>query len=149
LMRENLTNEDLLVIAGDNLFQQPLRDFVTAAKHSAATVAVHNVGNLEAMKKYGTVAVDKNGVITNFEEKPEKPKSTLAAVALYYYSREVLPLLTTYLAAGNNPDQPGLFLQWLYTRKPVNTFEIKGPWLDIGSKETLVKANEIFAKIKT
>jgi glucose-1-phosphate thymidylyltransferase len=149
LMRENLTNEDLLVIAGDNLFQQPLRDFVTAAKHSAATVAVHNVGNLEAMKKYGTVTVDKNGVITNFEEKPEKPKSTLAAVALYYYSREVLPLFTTYLAAGNNPDQPGLFLQWLYTRKPVNTFEIKGRWLDIGSKETLVKANEIFAKIKT
>ena len=147
LMRENLTNEDLLVIAGDNLFQQPLRDFVNAAKHSAATVAVHNVGNLEAMKKYGTVTVDENGVITNFEEKPEKPKSTLAAVALYYYSREVLPLFTTYLAAGNNPDQPGLFLQWLYTRKPVNTFEIKGRWLDIGSKETLENADKVFAKL--
>lgn len=146
LMRENLTGEDLLVIAGDNLFQQSLREFVNAAKHSAATVAVHNVGNLEAMKKYGTVAVDKNGVITNFEEKPEKPKSTLAAVALYYYSREVLPLFTTYLAAGNNPDQPGLFLQWLYTRKPVNTFEIKERWLDIGSKETLEDADKIFAK---
>ena len=149
LMRENLTDEDLLVIAGDNLFQQPLSDFVNAAKHSAATVVVHDVGNLEAMKKYGTVTVDKNGVITNFEEKPEKPKSTLAAVALYYYSRDVLPLFTTYLAAGNNPDQPGLFLQWLYTRKPVNTFEIKGRWLDIGSKETLKSADEIFAKIKS
>lgn len=149
LMRENLTDEDLLVIAGDNLFQQPLSDFVNAAKHSAATVAVHDVGNLEAMKKYGTVTVDKNGVITNFEEKPEKPKSTLAAVALYYYSRDMLPLFTTYLAAGNNPDQPGLFLQWLYTRKPVNTFEIKGRWLDIGSKETLKSADEIFAKIKS
>ncbi len=148
LMRENLTDEDLLVIAGDNLFQQPLSDFVNAAKHSAATVAVHDVGNLEAMKKYGTVTVDKSGVITNFEEKPEKPKSTLAAVALYYYSRDMLPLFTTYLAAGNNPDQPGLFLQWLYTRKPVNTFEIKGRWLDIGSKETLKSADEIFAKIK-
>jgi len=147
LMRENLTDEDLLVIAGDNLFQQPLRDFVNAAKHSAATVAVHEVGNLEAMKKYGTVTVDKNGVITNFEEKPEKPKSTLAAVALYYYSREALPLFTTYLAAGNNPDQPGLFLQWLYPRKPVNTFEIKGRWLDIGSKETLENADKVFAKL--
>lgn len=149
LMRENLTDEDLLVIAGDNLFQQPLSDFVNAAKHSAATVAVHDVGNIEAMKKYGTVTVDKNGVITNFEEKPEKPKSTLAAVALYYYSREMLPLFTTYLAAGNNPDQPGLFLQWLYTRKPVNTFEIKGRWLDIGSKETLEEADRIFKKIGT
>ena len=149
LMRENLTDEDLLVIAGDNLFQQPLSDFVNAARHSAATVAVHDVGNLEAMKKYGTVTVDKSGVITNFEEKPEKPKSTLAAVALYYYSRDVLPLFTTYLAAGNNPDQPGLFLQWLYTRKPVNTFEIKGRWLDIGSKETLEEAGKVFKKIGT
>ena len=145
LTRETLTNDDLLVIAGDNLFQQPLSEFVTAAKRSQATVAVHDVGNLEAMKKYGTVTVDKNGVITNFEEKPEKPKSTLAAVALYYYSRELLPLFTTYLAAGNNPDQPGLFLQWLYSRKSVNTFEIKGRWLDIGSKETLENADKVFS----
>src|SRR5207247_10968638 len=129
-MRENLTNEDLLVIAGDNRFQQPLRDCVNAAKHSAATVAVHHVGNLDAMKKYGTVTVDKNGVITNFKEKPEKPKSTLAAVALYYYSRDVLPLFTTYLAAGTNPDQPGLFLQWLYTRKPLPRCALKGRSLD-------------------
>jgi glucose-1-phosphate thymidylyltransferase len=147
LTRENLTNDDLLVIAGDNLFQQPLTEFVNAAKDSQATVVVYDVGNLEAMKKYGTVTVDTNGVITNFQEKPEKPKSTLAAVALYYYSSEVLPLFATYLADGNNPDQPGLFLQWLYTRKPVNTFEIKGRWLDIGSKETLENADKIFAKL--
>lgn len=146
LTRENLANDDLLVIAGDNLFEQSLTDFISAAKNSLATVAVHNVGNLEAMKKYGTVTIDKDGVITNFEEKPKAPKSTLAAVALYYYSREALPLFTTYLAAGNNPDQPGLFLQWLYTRKAVQTFEIKGRWLDIGSKETLENADKIFAK---
>ena len=148
LTRENLAADDLLVIAGDNLFQQPLGEFVETAKRSQATVAVYDVGNLEAMKKYGTVTIDKNGVITNFEEKPEKPKSTLAAVALYYYSREILPLFITYLAAGNNPDQPGLFLQWLYTRRPVNTFKIKGKWLDIGSKETLENADRIFAATK-
>jgi glucose-1-phosphate thymidylyltransferase len=146
LTREGLTNADLLVVAGDNLFEQPLTDFVNAAKNSPATVAVHDVGDLEAMKKYGTVTIDNKGVITNFEEKPKQPKSTLAAVALYYYSRETLPLFTTYLAAGNNPDQPGLFLQWLYTRKSVGTFEIKGRWLDIGSKETLENADKIFAK---
>src|SRR5437660_12463136 len=96
------------------------------------------------MKKYGAVLIDKNGVITNLEEKPEKPKSTLAAIALYYYSREVLPLFTTYLAAGNNPDQPVLFLQWLYPRKPVKTFQIKDQWLDIVSKETLEIAVEVY-----
>ena len=145
LTRENLTKDDLLVVAGDNLFEQSLSDFVNAAKNAFATVAVHDVGDLEAMKKYGTVTIDPEGVIKDFEEKPKEPKSTLAAVALYYYSREALPLFTTYLAAGNNPDQPGLFLQWLYTRKPVGTFEIKGRWLDIGSKETLENADKIFA----
>src|SRR5467141_1342320 len=75
LTRENLTNDDLLVIAGDNLFQQPLTEFVNAAKSSQATVAVHDVGNLQAMKKYGTVTIDKNGVITNFEEKPTNQKA--------------------------------------------------------------------------
>src|SRR5437867_874191 len=146
LTRENLANDDLLVIAGDNLFEQPLTEFVNAAKKSLANVAVHDVGDLEAMKKYGTVTIGKDGVITNFEEKPKEPKSTLAAVALYYYSREALPLFTTYIAAGNNPDQPGLFLQWLYPRKPVNTFQITGQWLDIGSKETLEEANKLFSE---
>ena len=146
LTRENLGTDDLIVIAGDNLFEQSLDDFVDAAKGSAATVALHDVGDYEAIKKYGTVTIDSKGIVTSFEEKPEKPKSTLASVALYYYSREVLSLFTTYLAAGNNPDQPGRFLQWLYTRKPVNTLQIKGRWLDIGSKETLEKADKAFSR---
>jgi glucose-1-phosphate thymidylyltransferase len=145
LSREKIGNDDLLMIAGDNLFEQPLNDFVNAAKGSGSTVAVHDVGDLEAMKKYGTITVDDKGVITSFEEKPDKPKSTLASIALYYYSREVLPLFVTYLAEGNNPDQPGRFLQWLYTRRPVNTFKMSGRWLDIGSKETLAQADKLFA----
>ena len=146
LTRENLGTDDLIVIAGDNLFEQSLDEFVDAAKSSAATVAVYDVGDYEAIKKYGTVTIDSKGIVTSFEEKPAKPKSTLASVALYYYSREVLSLFTTYLAAGNNPDQPGRFLQWLYTRKPVNTFQIKGRWLDIGSKETLEIADKTFSR---
>ena len=146
LTREELGQGDLLVVAGDNLFIEPLRNFVDFARTKEATVAIYDVGSLETIKKYGCVTIDKNGVITQFEEKPKDPKSTLAAVALYYYSSGVLPLFTTYLAAGNNPDQPGRFLQWLYTRKPVHTFQITGQWLDIGSKETLEEANNIFAK---
>jgi glucose-1-phosphate thymidylyltransferase len=142
--REDLTSDDLLIIAGDNLFSESLTRFVEFAKGKEATVAVYDVGSLDAIKKYAGVTLDGEGVIQQFEEKPAKPTSTLAAIALYYYSREVLSLMTTYLAAGNNPDQPGRFLQWLYTRKPVNTFQIKGLWLDIGSKETLEEANDIF-----
>jgi glucose-1-phosphate thymidylyltransferase len=147
LMREDLAGDDLIVIAGDNLFSEPLTGFVSSAKNTEATVALYDVGDLEQMKKYAAVTLDDKGVITHFEEKPKEAKTTLAAIALYYYSRETLPLFTTYIAAGNNPDQPGRFLQWLYTRKPVNTFQITGKWLDIGSKETLEEANKIFAKL--
>lgn len=146
--RENLAQSSLLIIAGDNLFTESLANFVDCATGTDATVAVYDVGDIEAIKKYGNITVDAEGIISRFEEKPKNPQGTLAAIALYYYSPAVLSLLTTYLAAGNNPDQPGRFVQWLYTRKPVKTFQIKGKWLDIGSKETLENADQILGKIK-
>ena len=147
--RENLAQSSLLIIAGDNLFTESLANFVNCARGTDATVAVYDVGDLEAIKKYGNVAVDAEGIITRFEEKPQKPHGTLAAIALYYYSPAVLSLLRTYLAAGNNADQPGRFVQWLYTRKPVKTFEIKGKWLDIGSKGTLESADKILGSLNS
>lgn len=145
LTREPLSGSGLLIVAGDNLFSDSLADFVAQARKTQATVAVYDVGDREAIKRYGNIDIDAQGTIAHFEEKPEKPRSTLAAIALYYYSPKVLELVPTYLAAGNNPDQPGRFVQWLYQRQPVQTFQIKGKWLDIGSKETLEKANEAFS----
>jgi glucose-1-phosphate thymidylyltransferase len=147
--REKLDQESVLIIAGDNLFTEPLTGFVESARGSEATVAVYDVGDLEAIKKYGNVTINAQGIITRFEEKPQNPQGTLAAIALYYYSPSVLSLLKSYLAAGNNPDQPGRFVQWLYTRVPVKTFQITGKWLDIGSKETLEKADETLGALKT
>jgi glucose-1-phosphate thymidylyltransferase len=144
--REELTKDALIVVAGDNLFSEPLADFAAHAQGSAATLATYDVGDLEAMKKYSAIKTDADGVITHFEEKPEKPETTLTGIALYYFSPETLELFTTYIAAGNNPDQPGRFIQWLHTRRPVKTYQIKGTWYDIGSKETLEEANNIFAK---
>ena len=147
--QEKLAQSSLLIIAGDNLFTESLKGFVACANGTDATVGVYDVADHEAIKKYGNVLIDSDGVITHLEEKPKKPQGTLAAIALYYYSPAALSLLTTYLAAGNNPDQPGRFVQWLYTRKPVKTFQIEGKWLDIGSKETLENADEILRTIKT
>lgn len=144
LIREDLAQDDLLIVAGDNLFSNPLTDFVAQAHGSEATLATYDVGNLEAIKKYSAITTDADGVLTSFEEKPEEPKSTLTGIALYYFARDTVPLFTTYLAAGNNPDQPGRFIQWLHTRKRVRTHQIRGTWFDIGSKETLDEANELF-----
>lgn len=143
---EDLGRGDLIIVGGDNLFTDPLVAFAQAAKNSEATLGTYDVGNLEAIKKYSSITIDSTGTITQFEEKPANPKSTLTGIALYYFSRPILPLFATYLAAGNNPDQPGRFIQWLYPRKPVKTHQISGIWYDIGSKETLEEANRIFAK---
>ena len=144
LVRENLAEDDLIVIAGDNLFSEPLTEFVKNAQGSEATLATYDVGDLETIKKYSAITMDAAGILTSFEEKPSAPKSTLAGIALYYFSRETVPLFKVYLAAGNNPDQPGRFIQWLHSRKRVQTHQIRGTWFDIGSKETLEEANELF-----
>jgi glucose-1-phosphate thymidylyltransferase len=104
------------------------------------------VGSLEQIKKYNSISIDQSGKITYFEEKPKVPTSTLTGIALYYYPKETLPLIKQYVKEGNNPDQPGRLVQWLYTRTPVYTWTVPGLWYDIGSKETLEEANRIFSK---
>jgi glucose-1-phosphate thymidylyltransferase len=115
-------------------------------KKNAPVLAVYDVGNLEEIKKYNSISIDGQGKITFFEEKPKEPKSTLTGIALYFYPRSTIKMIKQYIAEGNNPDQPGRFVQWLYTRTPVYTWRVPGLWYDIGSKETLEEANKIFAK---
>jgi glucose-1-phosphate thymidylyltransferase len=143
--KENV-NDDLIVVAGDNLFNQSLKDFGAVCRSRKAPVlGVYDVGSLEQVKKYSSIELASDGKITNFLEKPQNPKSSLIGIALYYYPRNVLPLIQQYIKEGNNPDQPGRFVQWLYPRTPVYTWSVPGLWFDIGSKETLEEANRIFA----
>ncbi|MST94674.1 MAG: nucleotidyltransferase family protein [Pedosphaera sp.] len=146
LTREKI-DDDVIVVAGDNLFNVSLAEFgkVCRAKN-APVLAVYDVGNLEEIKKYNAITMDGDGRITFFEEKPQQPQSTVTGIALYYYPRAVLPLIKQYVTEGNNPDQPGRLVQWLYPRIPFYTWRVPGLWFDIGSKETLEEANRIFAR---
>jgi glucose-1-phosphate thymidylyltransferase len=140
-------DDDIIIVAGDNLFSDKLGDFGKFIREKNAPVlAVYDVGNLEEIKKYNSISIDAQGKITFFEEKPKEPKSTLTGIALYFYPRSTIKLIKQYIAEGNNPDQPGRLVQWLYTRTPVYTWRVPGLWYDIGSKETLEEANKIFAK---
>ena len=109
-------------------------------------LALYDVGDLEEIKKYSSISVAADSRITAFEEKPKHPTSTLAGIALYFYPKSTIPLIKQYVAEGNNPDQPGRLVQWLYPRTPVYTWRVPGLWFDIGSKETLQEANIIFGK---
>jgi glucose-1-phosphate thymidylyltransferase len=146
LKTQNVT-DDIIVVAGDNLFSDTLSDFGRFCREKKAPVlAVYDVGDLEQIKKYNAITLDGDSRITFFEEKPKNPASTLTGIALYYYPESTLPLIEQYVAEGNNPDQPGRLIQWLYPRVPVYTWRVPGLWYDIGSKETLEEANRIFAK---
>src|SRR5262249_29148791 len=140
-------DDDIIVVAGDNLFSERLDDFGKfALSKKTPVLAVYDVGNLEEIKKYNSISIDGDGRITFFEEKPKNPTSTLTGIALYYYPKSVLPLIHQYIADGNNPDQPGRLVQWLYPHTAFHTWKVPGIWFDIGAKEALEEANRVFAK---
>ena len=145
----DLSDDDVLVIAGDNLFDFSLAGFVDfwRSKGVASVVAVCDVGDLALAAKLGVVSVDGDDRIVEFVEKPEHPASTLAATAAYLYHRAHVALLDTYLGEGNSPDQPGRYLGWLSAREPVYGYRFEGAWFDIGDREQLLEAdNELRAR---
>jgi glucose-1-phosphate thymidylyltransferase len=147
VLKTQNVGDDVIVVAGDNLFSEKLGGFGQFCRQKQAPVlALYDVGNLEEIKKYNAITLDGDGRITFFEEKPKHPTSTLTGIALYYYPKSALPLIRQYVAEGNNPDQPGRLVQWMYPRTPFYTWTVPGIWYDIGSKETLEEANRIFGK---
>ncbi len=145
LTREQV-DDDIIVVAGDNLFSEKLTDFGRFCREKKAPVlAVYDVKDLEQIKKYNAISLAPDGRITFFEEKPKNPSSTVTGIALYFYPRSTLALIKQYVTEGNNPDQPGRLIQWLYPRVPLYTWMVPGLWYDIGSRETLEEANRIFA----
>lgn len=147
VLTKEKVDDDLIVVAGDNLFSEKLGEFGKYCREKNAPVlGLYDVGSLEQAKKYGVVSIDGDGKLAKFVEKPAQPESTLIGIALYYYPKATLPLVDKYIKDGNNPDQPGRLVQWLYPQQPVYTWTVPGIWYDIGSKETLEEANRIFAK---
>ena len=135
--------DDLLVIAGDNLFDFRLSDLVAfwQTKGVASAVAVRDVGSLELARRYGIVDLDPDGRIRSFVEKPIDPPSTLAATATYLYHREHVGLIRTYVESEANADQPGRLVAWLHRREPVYGWVFTEPWYDIGDHEQLLEAD--------
>jgi glucose-1-phosphate thymidylyltransferase len=145
-IRAAAIDDDLIVLAGDNLFSESLAPFGAFARAKAAPViGVYDVGDLEAIRRYNSITLDEDDRLTYFEEKPEHPRTTLTGIALYFYPRKSLGAVREYLAAGNNPDQPGRLIEWLYPREPVYAWRVPGRWYDIGSAETLAEADRAFS----
>lgn len=140
-------HDDLVVIAGDNLYDSSVSKAILSFKESGRrpTIYVHDVGSTEEAKRFGIVEVGTDGIIKSFEEKPENPSSSLASTGIYVYPKELLGKFGEYLSEKNNPDAPGYFLQWLIKKTAVSAVVNEGEWFDIGTLETYSKVYSQFS----
>jgi len=145
---EEKLDEDLLVVAGDNLFSFWLDDFVRYAieKVPGITIGVVDVKSKEFAKKYGILEVDTEGKVLRFFEKPASPVSTLASTGLYFIPKEKISRVQEFLGDHRNPDAPGFFIQWLLGRDPLYGYSFSGIWYDIGDIASYESANKLFSK---
>ena len=143
IKNKNIDN-DIIVIAGDNLFELSLHEVVNIfGKKNHNSIVLHDVKDLELAKQYGVVEV-KDNIVVNFEEKPISPKSTLVSTGIYLFPEKTIDLIEKYIGQGNNPDKTGNFIEWLHKREKVYAYITDKTWYDIGSLEQLEQANKNF-----
>lgn len=147
-IQDQQVSDDLLVIAGDNLFEFSLKEMHEEFRNKGSSViALKDFQDPTLIaKKYGVVRMDTTGLITDFEEKPEQPKSTLASTACYFFTREDLQLLKNCIQDGVRMDNTGDFVKYLVQTSEVYGFPFTEQWFDIGSPEQLQEAKEFYSK---
>lgn len=141
IKQENI-NEDLLVIAGDNLFGFSLTNLVGLFKSKESSlVALHDLKEINKVKgKFGVGILDGSKVI-DFEEKPLEPRSSLAATACYVFSKSDLSHIKIF-SETSSADAPGNLIKYLTKNSQVYAYVFDEYWYDIGNIEALKEAEE-------
>ena len=142
-------DDDLLVMAGDNLLNFSLAGFIQYGKEKNATCVMRYFEESEArLHKTGVIEVDANDCILSFEEKPAQPKSNWCVPAFYYYTREDSHLIKKGIESGCGTDAPGSFIAWLCGQTKVYAWEMPGRRYDIGNLESYEEVKKIFSNGK-
>ena len=142
-------DDDILVLATDNLFTFKLKDFVEFYKtKNAPSVCVREEEDINLLKRVGVAKLDEDMRIVDFVEKPAEPQSKYAVYAEYIYPKNVLPMIKTYLEEGNSCDAPGNLVAYMYKRLPTYAYAFNGVCYDVGTHEALAQVNEIYKQGK-
>ena len=137
--------EYVLILSGDHIYKMDYADMLAAHKAKGAdlTVAVLNVSLKEA-SRFGIMNANKDGSIYEFEEKPEKPKSTLASMGIYIFTyKELRKYLIEDAKDENSKHDFGMNIipAMLNDKKKLYAYEFEGYWKDVGTVESLWQAN--------
>jgi len=139
--------DDLLVVGGDNIFDGDLKAFCAFAqvKKPYPVIGVYDIKDIRKANKYGILKLNKDNRITDFQEKPRRPKSTLVAMCLYFFPKVRLKLIRQYLKSrAHKSDATGFYIDWLRRTDSVYGYVFSGHWYDIGDRKFYDKAKRTF-----
>lgn len=146
VIKEEDLDEDVLMIAGDNLFGFSLRKFYEFFQEKESSVlAFCDLKEKEKVaNRLGVGILDEENKVTNFEEKPAQPSSTLAATCCYIFSKVDIKKIRDYVEKSEKWDNPGDLAKWLADRSNLHGFVFNEHWFDIGSFEGLEEASQYY-----
>ena len=140
-------DDDLLIIAGDNLFTYKLKDVIDFYNENKKSIlCAKELDDINLLKRFAVAQIDENNRVIDLVEKPENPKSNLGVYATYIYPKEVIKHFEIYKNEGNNMDSPGHFPQYLYKKENVLVYKFNGECYDVGTHETLKEVNDLYSK---
>lgn len=143
-----IDGNDTMIMAGDNLFTSSLKGIVEYYKRiQSPVIAVYDLKELKRVRQFATLVMDEEKRIISFEEKSEKPISTIIGTCIYVLPAKSMRSITEYLREGKNPDSPGYFIEWMFKRQAVYGYVLEGYWNDIGTPNTYEAAKQSFRTV--
>jgi len=144
VIKEENIDDDLLIIAGDNLFGFPLGNFVKFFNEKDKSgVALFDIKDKDKIRNRFGVGVLEGTKIIEFQEKPQEPKSTFAATACYYFTKSDLQHIESLIEQGKG-DAPGDMIKWLVQKSEAHGYVFDEHWFDVGSFDSLKEAEEVY-----
>lgn len=140
-------NDDLIVLAGDNLLDFSLGGFIDYFYEKNKTCVMRFFEeNIEKLKKTGVAKIDSEDRILNMVEKPKEPESNWAIPPFYIYSKDDIQKIEKGISEGCPTDAPGSFISWLCEQSEVYAYKMSGNRFDIGSIEGYENIKKSFAR---
>lgn len=145
VLNEREVDDDVLVVAADNILDFSFQGFVDFAKQrNSSCIMCHYQPSIEKLQRTGVVVLDDGSKVVNMEEKPQNPKSTWAVPPFYVYMKHDLPLIRTCIENGCGSDAPGNLAHYLVDRTTIHAYEMPGSRFDIGSLDSYEEAKRLF-----
>lgn len=130
-------DDDMLVIAGDNVLDFSLTHFIKyAMEKKTSCIMRYYEPSEQKLLKCGVVTVDENDLVLEMTEKSPTPATHWCCPPFYYYTREDAQMVEKGIAAGCGTDAPGSYIAWLCGERPVHAMEMPGKRFDIGNLES-------------